>query len=186
MGLRPEEYRDYLKLMARRLCMDRRLRRRFDSSDLVQQTQLKAHEKLDQFQGRDEPQFLRWLHAILVNVARDELEKGHAARRDLDLEIPLDRGAADSSACLEKWLAADQSSPEQKAQRHEQLLTATQALEQLPADQQEVLLAYYVDGEPHSVIAARMGRTPKAVAMLIYRGLTALRERLRPQEGAGE
>jgi RNA polymerase sigma-70 factor (ECF subfamily) len=182
MRWQPENYRDYLKLMARRLCLDRRLRRRFDSSDLVQQTQLKAHEKLHQFQGQDEPQFLRWLHAILVNIARDELEKGHAARRDLDLEVSLDRGAADSSACLEKWLAADQSSPEDRAHRRELLLAAMNAVEQLPAEQQEAVLLYYVDEQPHSAIAARMGRTPKAVAMLIYRGLAALRARLNPQE----
>jgi RNA polymerase sigma-70 factor (subfamily 1) len=182
MPWRPEEYRDYLKLMARRLCLDRRLRRRFDSSDLVQQTQLKAHEKIHQFQGHDEPQFLRWLHAILVNIARDELDKGHAARRDFDLEVSLNRGAADSSACLEKWLAADQSSPEHKAQRRELLLAAMHAVEQLPPEQQEAVLAYYVDGEPHSVIAARMGRTTKAVAMLIYRGLSALRAHLKPHE----
>jgi RNA polymerase sigma-70 factor (ECF subfamily) len=182
MPWQPEEYRDFLKLMARRLCLDRRLRGRFDSSDLVQQTQLKAHEKLHQFQGHDQPQFLRWLHTILVNTARDELERGRAGRRDIDLEVSLERGAADSSACLEKWLAADESSPEQKAQRRELLMRVMNAVEHLPAEQQEALLAYYVEEQPHSAIAARMGRTTKAVAMLIYRGLTTLRERLNPQE----
>jgi RNA polymerase sigma-70 factor, ECF subfamily len=178
MPWQPEQYRDVLKLMARRLCLDRRLKTRFDSSDLVQETQLKAHANLHQFQGQDEPQFIRWLHTILVNVARDELEKGHAARRDFDLEVSLDRSAADSSACLEKWLAADQSSPEQKAQHREALLAAMAAVDQLPPEQRDAVLAYYVMEEPHSVIAARMGRTPKAVAMLIYRGLEALRARL--------
>jgi RNA polymerase sigma-70 factor, ECF subfamily len=182
MPWHPEKYRDFLKLMARRLCRDRRLKRRFDTSDLVQQTQMKACEKIHQFKGQDEPQFLRWLQAILVNIARDELEKGHAARRNLDLEVSLQRGAADSSACLEKWLAADHSSPEQKAQRRESLLAAMNALDQLPGEQREAVLSYYVEEEPHSVIAARMGRTPKAVAMLIYRGLATLRERLNPQE----
>jgi DNA-directed RNA polymerase specialized sigma24 family protein len=62
------------------------------------------------------------------------------------------------------------------------LLAAMSAVEDLPAEQQEAVLAYYVDEEPHSAIAARMGRTPKAVAMLIYRGLTALRSRLNPRE----
>jgi len=107
MPWQPENYRDMLKLMARRLCLDRRLKRRFDSSDLVQQSLLKAHENVDQFEGPDEPRFLRWLHAILVNTARDRLREEQAAKRDLDLEVCLQGAAADSSACLEKWLAAD-------------------------------------------------------------------------------
>ena len=182
MPWQPENYRDMLKLMARRLCLDRRLKRRFDSSDLVQQSLLKAHENVAQFEGPDEPRFLRWLHTILVNTARDRLREEQAAKRDLDLEVSLQGAAADSSACLEKWLAADQSSPEQQAQRRELLLAVMKAVEQLPADQEEAVLSYFLEGEPHSVIAARMGRTTKAVAMLIYRGLTTLRECLHPQE----
>ncbi len=182
MPWQPENYRDMLKLMARRLCLDRRLKRRFDSSDLVQQSLLKAHENVDQFEGPDEPRFLRWLHAILVNTARDRLREEQAAKRDLDLEVCLQGAAADSSACLEKWLAADQSSPEQQAQRRELLLAVMNALEQIPAEQREAVLSYDVEAEPQRVIAARMGRTTKAVAMLIYRGLTTLRERLHPLE----
>jgi RNA polymerase sigma-70 factor (ECF subfamily) len=185
MHWQPENYRDFLKLMAHRLCLDRRLKRRFDSSDLVQQSLLKAHQNRDQFEGPDEPKLLRWLHAILLNTARDRLREEQAAKRDLGLEVSLEGAAADSSACLDKWLAADQSSPEQQAQRRELLLAVMRAVEQLPDEQREAVLAYYVADAPHGVIAARMGRTPKAVAMLIYRGLTTLRERLNPQEGAG-
>ena len=38
MPWQPEKYRDDLKLMAHRLCLDRRLKRRFDSSELVQES----------------------------------------------------------------------------------------------------------------------------------------------------
>jgi RNA polymerase sigma-70 factor (subfamily 1) len=178
MPWQPEKYRDTLKLMAHRLCLDKRLKQRFDSSDLVQQSMVKALQNIDQFQGDAEPQFLRWLHAILVNTARDQLDLDRAAKRNRDREVSLEGAVADSSACLEKWIAADQSTPEQQAQRRERVLAALEAVKQLPAEQQEAVLAYYLDGEPHGVIAARMGRTTKAVAMLIYRGLSVLRERL--------
>jgi RNA polymerase sigma-70 factor (ECF subfamily) len=178
MPWQPEKYRDDLKLMAHRLCLDRRLRRCFDSSDLVQKSVVKAWQKIDQFQGKEEPQFLRWLHTILVNTARDQLARDRAAKRNRDLEVPLDGAAAESSACLEKWIAADQSTPEERAQRRELLLAVLEAVKQLPAEQQEAVLSYYLEEQPLGVIAARMGRTTKAVAMLIYRGLTVLRERL--------
>jgi RNA polymerase sigma-70 factor (ECF subfamily) len=178
MPWQPEKYRDALKLMAHRLCLDRRLKRRFDSSELVQESMVKTLQKIDQFQGKEEPQFLKWLHTILVNTARDQLDRDRAAKRNLDLEVPLEGAAAESSACLEKWLAADQSTPEERAQRRERLLAVLEAVKQLPAEQQEAVLSYYLEGQPHGVIAERMGRSPKAVAMLIYRGLTVLRERL--------
>src|SRR5262245_23625167 len=93
MQWQPEKYRDALKLMAHRLCLDRRLQRRFDSSDLVQQSMVKALQNSEQFQGDDEPRFLRWLHAILVNTARDQLDRDRAAKRNRDQEVSLE-GAA--------------------------------------------------------------------------------------------
>jgi RNA polymerase sigma-70 factor (ECF subfamily) len=181
MRWRLEKYRNFLKLMARRLCLDRRLRRRFDSSDLVQQSLLKAHENIDQFKG-EEPQLLRWLQAILVSTARDQLDREHAAKRNFALEVSLDGAAADSSAHLEKWLAAAQPSPAQEAERRELLFAVARAVEELPAEQREAVLLHYLMGEPPSEIGMLLGRTPKAVAMLLYRGLKALRERLRTEE----
>jgi RNA polymerase sigma-70 factor (ECF subfamily) len=181
MPWQPEKYRSILKLMARKLCLDRRLQRRFDSSDLVQQTLLKVHENIDQFRGQGEPQLLRWLQAILVNTARDQLRKERAAQRDPALEVSLNAAAADSSAWLERWIAAKQPSPEQEAQRRELLLAVAAAMEELPAEQREVVFRHYLMEEPPSVIAERLGRTTKAVAMLLYRGLKTLRARLQTE-----
>jgi RNA polymerase sigma-70 factor (ECF subfamily) len=50
MAWDPGRYRDLLHLMARRFQLDPRLKRRFDSSDLVQEALLKALPLLDEGQ----------------------------------------------------------------------------------------------------------------------------------------
>jgi RNA polymerase sigma-70 factor (ECF subfamily) len=181
MAWQPEKYRPVLKLMARRLCLDRRLQRRFDSSDLVQQTLLQAHARAATCRGQEEAQRLCWLHTILVNAARDRLAADRAARRDASLEVSLNAAAASSSACLEKWLAARQPSPAQEAERQELLAAVARAIDVLPDDQGEAILRHHLLGESTAEVAAQMGRTPDAVKMLLYRGMKALRERLQAE-----
>src|SRR6516225_403405 len=113
----PGRYRELLQVMARRLQLDPRLKRRFDSSDLVQETLLKAHQAQKQFRGQSEGERIKWLHQILANTARDKIREAHADKRDPNLERSLDAMVHDSSVRLEAWLAAEQSSPSQKAER---------------------------------------------------------------------
>jgi RNA polymerase sigma-70 factor (ECF subfamily) len=55
-----EHYRDYLYLLSR-VGVNARLRSLAESSDVVQQTLLRAHERIDQFQGTSEAEFRAWL-----------------------------------------------------------------------------------------------------------------------------
>jgi RNA polymerase sigma-70 factor (subfamily 1) len=187
MDWQPEKYRDRLKLMARRLCLDRRFKRIFDSSDLVQEALRKAHEHKEDCHAPDEGGRLRWLHTILDHAARDERDKLLAGKRNVNLEVSLDAALAESSACLKRFLADKAPSPQQEAARHELLDAVSREVEQLPADQREVVVRHYLQGETMNEIARdlRPGCTPKAAAMLLYRGLRALRERLGAEEVSG-
>jgi RNA polymerase sigma-70 factor (ECF subfamily) len=182
MDWQPEKYRDRLKLMARRLSLDRRFKRFFDSSDLVNLTLLRAHRHREDCRAVEEAGRLRWLHGILENAARDKRDKRLAGKRNLNLEVSLNAALAESSACLGRFLADKAPSPEQEAQRHELLDAVARAIDGLHPDQREAILRHYLTGEPASVIAGQMGKTPKAVAMLLYRGLTELRKRLPREE----
>jgi RNA polymerase sigma-70 factor (ECF subfamily) len=85
---------------------------------------------------------------------------------------------AQSSSRLEAWLAADQSSPSQRAVKNEQTLQLAVAIQQLPEAQREALMLRHFHDWPLARIAEHLGRTPAAVAGLLKRGLQQLREQL--------
>jgi RNA polymerase sigma-70 factor (ECF subfamily) len=58
----PERYRPLLYLQVRLLQLAPQFRRRFDSSDLVQDALLRAHQYRDQFRGTTDAEWVGWLH----------------------------------------------------------------------------------------------------------------------------
>src|SRR5205807_112185 len=118
---RLEHHRDYLRLLAR-LQIDPRLRSKLDPSDVVQEALLTAHQKLDQFRGQTDAEMAAWLRQILVNHLAQALRKFRGPQRDVAVEQSLEAAVEESSARLERWLAADQPGPGQQLLHEEQLL----------------------------------------------------------------
>jgi RNA polymerase sigma-70 factor (ECF subfamily) len=174
-----ERFREYLRLLAR-LQLDPRLRGKLDPSDVVQQTLLEAYEKREQFRGSTEGEWLAWLRQALAHNLADALRAFGQARRDVARERSLEAAVEASSRRLQAWLAADQSSPSQQAERHERAVRLAEALAALPDDNREALVLHYCQDMPLADIAAHLGRTPAAVAGLLKRGLKQLRARLSP------
>jgi RNA polymerase sigma-70 factor (ECF subfamily) len=79
---------------------------------------------------------------------------------------------------LASWLAAEQSTPSQKAQRQEEVLGLAEALAKLPEAQREALVLRHCQGLPLAAISRHLGRSPAAVAGLLKRGLRELRAQL--------
>jgi RNA polymerase sigma-70 factor (ECF subfamily) len=65
-----ERFRQYLSLLARAQ-LGAQYRGKLDSSDIVQQTLLDAHEKLDQFAGSTTAELAAWLRQILARNLAD-------------------------------------------------------------------------------------------------------------------
>jgi RNA polymerase sigma-70 factor (ECF subfamily) len=172
-----ERYRDYLRLPAR-FQLDPRLRARLDASDVVQQTFLQAHQALADFRGGTEAELAAWLRQILArNLAHAARDHGRG-RRDVARERSLEADLAASSARLEGWLAAEQPSPSQQAERNEQLLRLARVLGGLPEAQREALVLHYWQGWTTVEIGRHLGRSAAAVAGLLKRGLKELRGRM--------
>jgi len=168
-----ERYGDYLRLLAR-LQLDPRLRGKLDASDVVQQTLLQAHEHREQFRGRSEGEWIAWLRKILANTLAGAVRRFSAEGRDLGRELSLEAGLEESSARMDAWLAADQSSPSERASRSEQLVRLARALACLPPDQQRVVELHHLKGRTVAEIAEDVGRSKPAVVGLLFRGLKKL------------
>jgi RNA polymerase sigma-70 factor (ECF subfamily) len=165
-----ERYREYLHLLAR-LRLGAGPRGPQSASDVVQQTLLKAHAHREQFGGQTEAEWRAYLRRILANNIADV---GRARAREPAVQQGLDQ----SSARLEEWLAAEQSSPSQQAQHGEMLLRLAEALAQMPEDERTAVELRFLQQPPWPLaeIAKHLGRpSPKAVSGLLERGLKRLR-----------
>ena len=178
-----EAYRDYLRVLVR-LQLGTRLQAKLDASDIVQQAMLQAHASREQFRGSTEGEWLAWLRAILANALAAAARRFDAGTRDLDRERSLEAELERSSSRLECLLAADQTSPSERAVRSEELVRLAHAMARLPEDQRRVVELHYLKGLPVAETAQRVGRTRAAAVGLLFRGLKQLRELLRnPGEG---
>lgn len=172
-----ERHRAYLHLLAR-LQLDPALQAKLDASDVVQQTLVQAVQAMGQYRGTTEAELQAWLRRILANLLANARRDFGRDKRDVARERSIEAALEQSSARMASWLAADQSSPSQQAQRGEQLLRLAEALGALPEAQAEAVTLFHLRDCPLEEVARRLDRSPAAVAGLIKRGLKTLREHM--------
>ena len=173
----PERFRSYLLLLAR-VRLDPMVRAKVGASDVVQQTLLEAHRDLAQFRGRTVGEQAAWLRQILARNLANVVRDLRRDRRDAARERPLQAALDESASRLEAWLAGEQSSPSQHAERHERAVRVAEALQALPESQREAVVLRHWHGCSLDEIARRLGCTTAAVTVLLHRGLRNLRRQL--------
>jgi RNA polymerase sigma-70 factor (ECF subfamily) len=171
-----EAFRPYLRVLTR-LHWDDRLCGKLDPEDLVQETLAEAQKSLALFRGSCDGELARWLAAILAHQWSHQLRRYSQEMRDVGKEIALD-ALEQSSARLDAWLAAEQSSPSERADKNDRAVRLAAALEQLPEAQREAVILRHLQGWTVAAIARRLDRTIPAVAGLLQRGLQQLRDLL--------
>src|SRR5262249_15284608 len=176
-----EEFRAYLSFQVRKV-VDPRLRNHLDLSGIVSKTWVEAWQTLDRMQDWNDRQKAAWLDKILVCNLKDEIDKLHAGRRDIRRQRSLYEAVEHPSTRLANVWIADQSSPSQRAERHDHALRLAAAIERLPDDQREALVLQRWQGWSLSQIAAHLGRSQPAVAGLLHRALKQLKEEFQGSE----
>ncbi|HZU35655.1 MAG TPA: sigma-70 family RNA polymerase sigma factor [Gemmataceae bacterium] len=166
-------YRRYLRqLIALRL--DPQLRARVDPSDVVQETQMEAVRRLDDYLAKEPLPFRLWLrqlaHDRLLMLRRQHVK---AARRAVGRELALPDG---SSIQLAAQLLESGSTPSEQYTRQELSQRVQQALAQLPDPDRELLLMRNFEGLSNAEVAKVLDITPATASQRYGRALLKLRK----------
>jgi RNA polymerase sigma-70 factor (ECF subfamily) len=108
-----------------------------------------------------------WLYGIALNKLRESLRRGRVedrARRDLGLD-PVQLEDAGFARVEEQASRADEAA-------------LREALEGLPDDQRDAVLARVVEERPYEEIARELQCSPSVVRQRVHRGLRRLRTRM--------
>ena len=136
-----------------------------DAEDLTQIVFLKAWQALPDFQKRANP-FSSWLYKIAKNTVIDYYKKKK--------EITLDKPIEDL-----KQIKDEKNDPVKITEQKEKVKILGQLIKQLNEDQQEVIILKFIQELSNKEIAQLMQKSEEAIRALQYRGLKALREKLK-------
>lgn len=171
-----DKCRNYVAVVARGQ-VESWLRQKVDASDLIQQTLLEAHRGFDRFRGQSEGEWLAWLKQILKNNAADFVRHYHGtAKRQARREVPLHVQSSDRSDYIREPSDGGAETPSQIVIQHEDEIRLADAIAQLSADHQEVILLRNIQRLPFDEVAERMGRTRPATQMLWMRAVKKLQQ----------
>ncbi|BBO33447.1 RNA polymerase ECF-type sigma factor [Lacipirellula parvula] len=183
MGLGPllQQYEEYLLLLAR-VEVGRRLQRKLDPSDLVQEVFLDAHRQFPNFRGTTESELLEWLRQILAGITANAMRhylgvQGRDARRELEQDISGSFGK--TAKQLHELAAVSGETPSQDAMRREQAVVVADAIQSLPDDYRDVLILRHWEGLSFPDVAIRLSKTTDSVEKLWMRALVKLRQQMK-------
>jgi RNA polymerase sigma-70 factor (ECF subfamily) len=161
-------FAQHLDRLKRRLArrIPPRFQRRFDVSDVIQETRLVAFARREDFEIRGPDAFGRWIGGIGDHkLARAIHRHGQVAKRSAHQEVT--RGRRVDTAAVE----AGGPTPSQLAVSHELEDRVQQALASLSADDQQVIRLTREAGMTLDEAAEPMGRSREAVRKLLQRAL---------------
>ena len=177
LGKLLEACRAYLLRVAHRH-LDPELRGKVDSSDLVQETFLKAQRDFGRFAGQSEQELLAWLRRVLLNSLANVKRhyQGTAKRR---LERSLTPASEVSGQGGEQPIDPG-NSPSGQAIASELDKTLEQALGQLPQTYRQVIQWRNYESLSFEAIGQRLGRSAEAARKLWARAIDQLGQTLEP------
>lgn len=172
-------HRDRLRRMIA-VRMDPRLAARMDPSDVLQEATAEAARRLPDFLQNSDCSFYPWLRKIawerLVHVHRQHI---HAQKRSVKRETGWSFDLPDQSVQqMAEWIEASSTSPSRRMVREELMQRVREALDQLAADDREVLVLRHLEQLPFKEVAAVLELSGSAVQSRYRRALERLHDLL--------
>lgn len=163
-----EEHRERVFRTACRYAASRQ-----DAEDILQETFIKAFNRIQTFDGRISPSFSSWLAAICVNTALDDLRRRsrrmaakHVSLADLPADIPAGGPSPEAGAALS--LAVER---------------IRETLRVLSPRQRAIFDLRFTEHLDIREIAAARGCSESSVKTQLSRALAKLRITLKPERG---
>lgn len=155
--------------------MNKELRPKLESMDLVQDILVHALQGLGNFTYENESDFIRWLSKIAENSLRDNVAKLHANKRDIRKEVRLgDYGSTTHDGFLKIPGPIDSTTPSLIMSRREDLTKLEKAIDTLKSDYREVIVLNKIEGLSYDQIGGKLNKSADAVRMLLSRAMAAL------------
>jgi len=158
-----------------RLRMGKEIRPRLDSMDVVQDALVFALGGLKDFTYKNEGDFLRWLSRIVQNALRDNVDKLHAAKRDIRREVRLESyEPTTGKGSLRTAGPIKATTPSAIVSKKEDLDKLERAIDELKPEYREAIILAKIEGLSYGQIGVRLGKSTDAARMLATRAMAAL------------
>lgn len=138
-----------------------------EAEDIVQETFSKIYLNARKFKKQPGVEFKSWAWRILVNTSLTHYRKLKKTFGDVGY---LDEILAKDDDAEEFFAVED------TLDRDEKIEHVREAIDQMPADQADLLRAHYVDDRPYSEIAKKHGITIGALKMKLFRARKVLKD----------
>jgi RNA polymerase sigma-70 factor, ECF subfamily len=135
---------------------------RHDAEDLTTQTFLKMLEAIGRFRWQSAP-FSAWLFRIAHNLAMDHFRASRRWQPEEEVPEPPD---------------SEEASAEEAAMHSIGRQSMLELIEDLSADQQQVLTLKFVFNFPNAEVATILGKTEGAIKSLQHRALVSLQKQI--------
>ena len=176
-------------LTAVRIRLGANLRKKLESSDIVQEVMIDALRKVKSFEFRTEGAFLKYLNQVVANRIRDQADRWGAQRRDVNREVSLNAERSVGSP-IPLNTPEDRSAltPSKIGILQEDLASLERAIDRLGEQSEEyrdLIVAVKLEGRTCREIAEEAGATEDAIRMRVKRALLALTKIYKELDGRG-
>jgi len=179
-----EKHRNAVRRMVE-LRLDRKVQRRVDVSDVVQDVMIEASGRLDKYLADPSMAFHLWLRQIAWDRIIDTYRRHRvSAKRNMDREQPMVTSAGPDQSTLELavQLCDPALTPAAAATQREIAARVEASIEKMNDQDREIILMRHYEHLSNLEIAEVLGLNPPAASMRYLRAVRRLREMLQDDD----